>query len=358
MVAVAPPHRCRGRVARRTAGAHPAVLGPRRHHVPGRRRQHADRSGGAGPGRRRRARSGRGRRCCAWRATSCARRWRRPRPASARPRQSWPACAAPGAPRYGPAVAQADSVLIAAQAELQRTQDLVAKGFVSQARLDEAQRAVAVAQAQLAGARAQSAANADAGTDVAQAQAQLALARSTTAAARARLDQTAADRTGRCARARAPGRTRPDRAARAGAAEPGPGRAACSSWRRSTSATWSSCRSARSPAWWPTPFPTRRFAARVQSIAPLVDAQRGAIEVKFSLPQHAPAFLREDMTLSVEVRDRAPRARRWSVPVAALRGEASATTATVLAGARRPRRAAHGATGPAHARCRRGAATA
>ena len=63
-------------------------------------------------------------------------------------------------------VAQAESVLLAAQADLQRTQDLVAQGFLSAARLDEAQRAVAVAQAQLDGARAQSAANAEQGTDV------------------------------------------------------------------------------------------------------------------------------------------------------------------------------------------------
>ena len=42
-------------------------------------------------------------------------------------------------------VAQADSVLQAAQAELQRTQELVARGFISEARLDETRRAVAVA---------------------------------------------------------------------------------------------------------------------------------------------------------------------------------------------------------------------
>ncbi|MDH4053706.1 MAG: biotin/lipoyl-binding protein, partial [Rubrivivax sp.] len=53
------------------------------------------------------------------------------------------------------AVAQAASVLVAAQADLERTRDLVAKGFLSEARLDEARRAVAVAQAQLDGANAQ-----------------------------------------------------------------------------------------------------------------------------------------------------------------------------------------------------------
>ena len=51
-------------------------------------------------------------------------------------------------------LAQADSVLIAAKAELQRTQELVAKGFLSEAKLDEARRGADVAQAQQVSARA------------------------------------------------------------------------------------------------------------------------------------------------------------------------------------------------------------
>ncbi|MDO8769803.1 MAG: biotin/lipoyl-binding protein, partial [Burkholderiaceae bacterium] len=50
------------------------------------------------------------------------------------------------------AVVQAESVLVAAKAEFERTQALVTKGFLSEARLDEVTRAVAVAQAQLASA--------------------------------------------------------------------------------------------------------------------------------------------------------------------------------------------------------------
>ena len=87
------------------------------------------------------------------------------------------------------ALAQADATLRAAQAELTRQQQLVAQGFVSASRVDEARRAVEVAQAQQASARAQTQAIADSGTDVVQAQAQLALARAATAAARARLAQ-------------------------------------------------------------------------------------------------------------------------------------------------------------------------
>jgi HlyD family secretion protein len=75
-------------------------------------------------------------------------------------------------------------------------------------------------------------------------------------------------------------------------------------------------------------FPGQRFAARVLSIAPLVDAQRGAVEVKFSLPQPAPAFLREDMTLSVEV-ETARRDAALAVPAGALRSEPGAAQNTV-----------------------------
>ena len=54
------------------------------------------------------------------------------------------------------------------------------------------------------------------------------------------------------------------------------------------------------------------------SIAPLVDAQRGSVEVKFSVPK-PPHYLRQDMTLSVEVQT-ARRDAALVVPVSALRG--------------------------------------
>jgi len=75
-------------------------------------------------------------------------------------------------------------------------------------------------------------------------------------------------------------------------------------------------------------FADQRFAATVQSIAPVVDAQRGAIEVKFKLLQDAPAFLREDMTLSVEV-ETARREQALALPLAVLH-QATGDTARVL----------------------------
>jgi HlyD family secretion protein len=225
------------------------------------------------------------------------------------------------------ALAQTDSVLIAAQAELQRTRDLVAKGFLSPARLDEVERTVAVAQAQQAGAQAQRAANADRGTEILQAQAQLSLASAATAAARARLNQavlTAPADAQVLAREVEPGQiVQPGRALLTLALSGAPQLVAQADERFLEQLQVGQSAMAVADA-----FPEQRFAARVLSIAPLVDAQRGAVEVKFSLPQPAPAFWREDMTLSVEV-ETARRDAALAVPASALRGEPGAAQNTV-----------------------------
>ena len=224
-------------------------------------------------------------------------------------------------------VAQADSVLAAAKAELQRTQDLVAKGFISEARLDEVRRAAAVAQAQQAGARAQGAANSDQGTDVVQAQAQLASAGSVTGAARARLAQAVlaapADAVVLSRMVEAGQIVQPGRALLS-LALAGPLQLVALVDERFLE----QLQVGQEAMVLADAFPSQRFAARVHSIAPVVDAQRGAIEVKFSLPQQPPAFLREDMTLSMEVVT-ACRDAALAVPVGALRGEASASSAVV-----------------------------
>jgi HlyD family secretion protein len=226
-------------------------------------------------------------------------------------------------------VAQAESVLAAAQAELQRTLDLVAKGFISEARLDEVRRAVAVAQAQLDGARAQSAANAEPGTDVAQAQAQLALARAARAAAEARLGEavlTAPADARVLSRMVEPGQIVQPGRALLGLALAGPLQLVAQVDERYLG----QLQPAQMAAVLADAYPTQRFTARVLSIAPLVDAQRGAIEVKFSLPPPLPAFLREDMTLSVEV-ETARREQALVVPADALRGDESTGPSVWLA---------------------------
>lgn len=225
------------------------------------------------------------------------------------------------------ALAQADSVLLAAQAELQRTLDLVAKGFLSAARLDEVRRNVAVAVAQQAGARSQRAANAELGTEIQQAQAQISGASSATTAARARLAQATLSAPADAkvlARLVEPGQiVQPGRALMTLALAGAPQLAAQADERFLEQLQVGQRATAVADA-----FPGQRFAARVQSIAPLVDAQRGAVEVKFSLPQSAPAFLLEDMTLSVEV-ETARRDAALVLPASALRSEDGAGGATV-----------------------------
>lgn len=223
-------------------------------------------------------------------------------------------------------VAQADSVLVAAQAELGRTQDLVARGFVSEARLDEARRAVAVAQAQQSAAGAQRAANEDQGTDVAQAQAQLALARSGTALAQARLYQavlTAPADARVLLRAVEPGQIVQPGRALVTLALVGPVQLVGQVDERYLE----QLQIGQPATVVADAFPGQRFAAQVQVIAPLVDAQRGAVEVKLSLPQ-APVFLREDMTLSVQV-ESGRRASALVVPIRALAGDPASSAATV-----------------------------
>ncbi|WP_216842357.1 efflux RND transporter periplasmic adaptor subunit, partial [Acidovorax sp. SRB_14] len=218
------------------------------------------------------------------------------------------------------ALAQAEATRRAADAALARARQLVAQGFYSAAQLDEAGRAAAVAQAQEAGARAQRQASADTGTDVVQAQAQLDVARAATAAARARLAQTLL---------RAP----TDARVLVRAVEPGqivqPGKALLSLALAGPTQLVAQVderfldqlRPGQPATVVADAFPDQRFAARVLTIAPAVDAQRGAIEAKFALAGPAPAFLREDMTLSVEV-ETGRRDSALVLPQAALRAPA------------------------------------
>ena len=197
-------------------------------------------------------------------------------------------------------LAQTEATQRAASAALVRAQQLVEQGFYSGAQLDEARRAAAVAAAQTSSARAQVQASQDAGTDVAQARAQLDVARAAASAARARLAQ---------ARLLAPAAAR----VLLRSVEPGqivqPGKALLSLALAGPTQLVAQVderfleqlRPGQSAAVVADAFPGQRFAASVLSLAPAVDAQRGAIEVKFALADTPPAFLREDMTLSVEV---------------------------------------------------------
>ena len=218
-------------------------------------------------------------------------------------------------------VAQAAATLQAAERDLARTQQLVAQGFVSAARLDEARKAVQVARAQQDAARAQLQALGDGGADLAQAQAQLAQAQAAQQAARVRLSQATvrAPTDGRVlTRNVEPGQIVQPGSALLSLALDGPMQLVAQVDERFLDQLQTG-QSARVVA---DAFPNQPFAAQVRSIAPSVDAQRGAIEVKLQPDQAPPDFLREDMTLSVEVRT-GQRERALALPVRALRDGAS-----------------------------------
>jgi len=226
------------------------------------------------------------------------------------------------------AVSQAEAASRAAQAAWARTNQLVTQGFLSGAALDEAQRSRDVAQAQLDSAQAQQRASGERGADQAQAQAQRAAAQAASQAARAKLAQTEllAPADGRVLlREVEPGQIVQPGKALLGLALAGPVQIVAQVDERFLD----QLRAGQTASVLADAYATQRFAARVLSIAPSVDAQRGSIEVKLALLEAAPAFLREDMTLSVEV-ETARRERSLVLPLAALRVAGADGSPTVL----------------------------
>jgi len=200
-------------------------------------------------------------------------------------------------------LAQADANLQAAERELARTQELVAQNFYSQQKLDEARRAVDVARALRDAARAQTQANGGQGAERATAQAQLEAAGAAVDAARAKLAQ-------HTLRAPGPGRVlvrsvEPGQIVQAGKAlltvsVEGPLELQAQVDERFLAQLIVGQR-ARVLA---DAYPDRPFDAQVDRIAPSVNAQSGSVEVTLAVsgpPEARPDFLREDMTLSVEV---------------------------------------------------------
>ena len=223
---------------------------------------------------------------------------------------------------------QAEATLRAAQAEFARHRQLVAQGFISASRLDDLLRAVDVSRAQHVSAHAQVRANADAGTEVVQAQAQLDQARAAVTTAQVRLAQT---------QVTAPADTRvltrqvePRQIVQPGKALFSLALAGPTQLNAQVDERFlDQLQTGQSASVVADAFADQRFAAHVLSIAPAVDAQRGAIDVKFSRDKAPPAFLREDMTLSVEV-EIAKRERALGVPLGALRSRAGSASANVL----------------------------
>jgi HlyD family secretion protein len=183
--------------------------------------------------------------------------------------------------------------------ELARAKDLFQQGFVSQSRLDDAQRAALASGAAVIAASAQAQSNGVHGVEAALAQSRLAQAMAAKTAAANRLDQFSlrAPRAGTIiSRVGDPGDT----------AQPGRTILALVSGdetRIQASVDEKNLKyiklgqAAQATA---DAFADRPFSATLTYVAPAVDAQRGTIDLKFRVDK-AVDFLRPDMTVSVEI---------------------------------------------------------
>lgn len=203
------------------------------------------------------------------------------------------------APVAAQAVLQAEAAFTAAAREHQRARELVAQGFFSQQKLDDAQRALDTARSALESARVQARANQPSGIERALAASRVDQAAAAVAVAQARLARLSI--------------TSPlDALVLTRNVEPGsmaqPGRvlmslAAQGSLRIDAGVDEKNLRlltpgmAARAVA---DAYPGQPFDAKLTYIAPAVDPQRGTVEVRLAVP-NPPAFLRPDMTVSVEL---------------------------------------------------------
>jgi HlyD family secretion protein len=224
------------------------------------------------------------------------------------------------------AVLQAESVRTKAAADLTRIEGLAEQGFVSATQRDQARSALEVAVAQDKSALAQR--KAARSTEVSQAQSQLAVARAATAVASARLQQTqvmAPTDARVLTRLVEPGQIVQPGKALFSLALVGPLRMVA----QVDEKFLEELRVGQSANILADAFPKQRFRGRVQSVAPVVDAQRGAVEVKLQMVDAPPSFLKEDMTLSVEV-ETGRIERALVVPITSLRTGSSKEQAYVL----------------------------
>ena len=196
-------------------------------------------------------------------------------------------------------LAQAQATSLQTRKALERSLDLVAQGFISQAAADEAQRANQIASSQVAGAQAQVEANLPGGSDGALAKASLEQAIAGEQVARVKLEQ---------GHVFAPGKgvlisrsvevgdiVQPGKALMTLAAS-GQTQVSIQLDEKNLSKIVLGQKAYASA----DAFPGQRFDAVVAYINPGVDATRGAVEVKLNVAD-PPDYLRQDMTVSVDI---------------------------------------------------------
>ncbi len=194
---------------------------------------------------------------------------------------------------------QAQANWAQAQAQWERQQNLFRQGFIGQSALDESLRAVRVAEAQARSAGAQIRAHAQGGIEQELARSALLLAQSNWAAARARLSYTevTASFAGQVVSRHAePGDTVQPGKTLLVLAPDGVTELVAQIDERNLSLL----RVGQPAVASADAYPGQKFPAVVSAIAPAVDAQRGAVQVKLQVDT-PPEYLRQDMTISVEI---------------------------------------------------------
>ncbi len=196
-------------------------------------------------------------------------------------------------------LAQAQATALQARKALDRNRDLLAKGFISQAALDDAQRAVDISNSQVAGAQAQVKTNTPEGSDTALAKAALAQAVAGEQLARAKLaqGQVLAPSSGVLI----------SRSVEVGdIVQPGKELMVLATTGQMQiliqidEKNLSKIALGQKAYGSADAFANQRFDAVVAYINPGVDATRGSVEVKLNVPS-PPAYLRQDMTVSIDV---------------------------------------------------------
>lgn len=203
------------------------------------------------------------------------------------------------APMAEQAVVQAQANRDSTQRNLERTQELFDKGFLGAAARDEAQRASQVAQSQLNSARQQLASVRQGGSEIAAADAALAFAQAAVDGARSRLNYT---------QVKAPvSGTLIARNVEVGdVVQPGKALMVLSPAGETQlvlqidEKNLSLVRLGQVALASADAYANERFEAAVAYINPGVDAQRGSVDVKLTVPQ-PPVYLKQDMTVSVDI---------------------------------------------------------
>jgi len=219
-------------------------------------------------------------------------------------------------PQSADAVAQAEAQFRFAEQEYARTRELHGKGFISEARLQDAERLLAVAKSQLESARTQAKAQNPRGAQAQEAATRLQEAVAAREFAESRLAQTTI-------RASVPGTVLTRTVEPGDIVSPGKRLLTLDSAGETRLTAQIDEKNlpylkigqqalASSEA-----FPDASFKAALYYISPAVDVTRGSVEARFRVPE-PPHYLRADMTVSIDI-GVARRERALTVPAEAVR---------------------------------------